>query len=397
MRRDYAELAGRGSRAATVARPEYGPACLSQASGSRSARLTRQAVEHLGLTSRAIPVLPASGCRASTPACRARCPRSGAAPARAAYDGEAWVIIPSYSGRGSHSGSASGPIHGSTPCSVRNSWPPRQLRRRADALGRRGQHVAGRPRPTPSKSPGVRLLRAAHDPRGQVAGVDHLHLVLRVGRRQRLAALGQPLRPVREAAGRVVGADDQPGPDHRRRQRPSRLLAGDLHRAVRLGVLPRSLSSYRLAQRDVGPGSGVSLSAYTLTVETKTQCASGNAATALRTRDGIRDVDDGVVLSAISSVRRRGPTRRPRAFGHPPDRPRVAQVTSCPRRRLPPRPPWTGTPNRRAPGSACRYPTPSPKLRGKRFRSERTSGWWFRGSGLAALTPQPPKHSVVEV
>jgi hypothetical protein len=23
--------------------------------------------------------------------------------------------------------------------------------------------------------------------------------------------------------------------------------------------------------------------------------------------------------------------------------------------------------------------------------------WWFRGSGLAALTPQPPEHSVVEV
>ena len=51
----------------------------------------------------------------------------------------------------------------------------------------------------------------------------------------------------------------------------------------------------RLHARAVGPGSGVALSAYTLIVDTNTQCASGQAATALRTCDGMpRHVDHRV-------------------------------------------------------------------------------------------------------
>ena len=81
---------------------------------------------------------------------------------------------------------------------------------------------SGRAGPTRVEDAGRPPLGHVQQPGRQVAHVDHLRLRLRPPRRQHAAALGHPRRPVREAVGGIVGADDQPRPDHQRapRQRP---------------------------------------------------------------------------------------------------------------------------------------------------------------------------------
>ena len=182
------------------------------------------------------------GCRAARPACRGRCRRTAARVRPASAErSKRWVIIPSYSGRGSHSGSASAPSTARPSARSRNSWPVHTRSGvGADALGHLGEDVADRHRLSDAVvDAGRAVLDAAHDPRRQVADVDELHAVLGIGRREHRAAIGQPLGPVAEAAGRVAGADDQAGPDHHRPRGAvdHGVLAGDLHRAVGLGVL----------------------------------------------------------------------------------------------------------------------------------------------------------------
>ena len=56
-------------------------------------------------------------------------------------------------------------------------------------------------------------LAELEQPGAEVAHVDELHLAALPPRREHLAAAGDPARPVGEAAGRVVRADDQAGAD----------------------------------------------------------------------------------------------------------------------------------------------------------------------------------------
>ena len=80
------------------------------------------------------------------------------------------------------------------------------------------------------------------------------------------------------------------------------------------------------------------LSAYTLPVDTNTQCASGTAATAARTCDGVRETSTTAskpVSSAGHSPLSRSSGTCSAPAGTGPDRPRQAQTTSWPRRTAP--------------------------------------------------------------
>ena len=114
--------------------------------------------------------------------------------------------------------------------------------------------------------------------------------------------LGQPLGPVRVAPRRVAGADDQPGPDHHRPRGAveHQSLAGDLHAAVRLRVLAQvAVLLDRLDQRAVGAGVRRLVVAVDVHRRDEHPVRGGQAATAFRTCDGMRDdVDDGVELLA---------------------------------------------------------------------------------------------------
>ena len=87
--------------------------------------------------------------------------------------------------------------------------------------------------------PGEAVLDAVHDPLGQVADVDELGEPLGRSRRDDLAAAAEPPRPVGEAAGRVVRADDQAGSDDQRALAEDALdlrLGESLQRSVVRGV-----------------------------------------------------------------------------------------------------------------------------------------------------------------
>src|SRR4051794_33180057 len=85
--------------------------------------------------------------------------------------------------------------------------------------------------------------------------------------------------------------------------------------------------------RLAGVPPGVASSAYTFTVETKTQCAEGYAATALRTQDG--NLPTSTTASKSPRSRGRGSPRSTLTSRAPsgtdPDAPRAAHVTSWPR------------------------------------------------------------------
>ena len=88
--------------------------------------------------------------------------------------------MPSYSGRGSHSGSEPGPAHGSTPCSVRKPWSTQVYvgcgadpRRDLVQQVRQPLHRAD-----PVEDAGAALLRRVDDPGRQVADVDDLDRVV---------------------------------------------------------------------------------------------------------------------------------------------------------------------------------------------------------------------------
>ena len=76
------------------------------------------------------------------------------------------------------------------------------------------------PHGTPSfvalKMPESSRLDRVEDPGREIADVDELRVPVRRSGREDLAAALEPLRPVREAAGRVVRPDDQPRPDDQR-------------------------------------------------------------------------------------------------------------------------------------------------------------------------------------
>ena len=91
-----------------------------------------------------------------------------------------------------------------------------------DGAGRRAgdppggvDHRPHRRRPRDVERPGVALLGGTDDPGGEVADVDDLHRPPRGPGDEDVAAAGDPVGPVREAAGRVVRADDQPRPHAR--------------------------------------------------------------------------------------------------------------------------------------------------------------------------------------
>ena len=87
-----------------------------------------------------------------------------------------------------------------------------------------------------------------HDPRAEIAHVDELHGCIRRRGRKHSSSLGDPARPVREAVGRIVRADDEPGTDDqpavtvRIRDDP---LAHRLERAVVLDALARRIIELR--------------------------------------------------------------------------------------------------------------------------------------------------------
>ena len=168
---------------------------------------------------------------AARPGCRGRCRRR---------DGRRGLPRARPRGRGSSSrrtraaaataAAPPSPIHGSTSCSVRNSWPVHTtLRRGADTLGRCGDDLADRRhRPDAVEDTGLPGLDAADDPLGDVAGVDDLHAVVGStpdrgpGRR-----IGQPLGPVRCSAptgrrGRRSARAGSPSTARRRRARVAR-------------------------------------------------------------------------------------------------------------------------------------------------------------------------------
>ncbi len=165
------------------------------------------------------------------------------------------------------------------------------------------------------------LLARGDDPRGEVAGVGHLHHVGGVAGGEHLAAGGEPARPVAEAAGRVLGADDQPGSQHHRRRGAveDQPLAGDLHRAVGLGVhLQVDVLLDRLDQRQ---GRGGAARGRVVGVHVDGGDEHPVRRGVRRERGphpgGVpRHVDDGVVLAEVGE--RAGPVdgHQPRAVRH---------------------------------------------------------------------------------
>src|SRR4051794_32452342 len=85
--------------------------------------------------------------------------------------------------------------------------------------------------------------------------------------------------------------------------------------------------------RVAGVPPGVASSAYTLTVETNTQCAEGYAVRALRTHDGLRATSTTASNSPRSGGRgwSRSTTTSRAPSGTAPDVPRAAHATSWPR------------------------------------------------------------------
>ncbi len=78
-------------------------------------------------------------------------------------------------------------------------------------------------------------LGQVDQPRAEIPGIDELHLILGWRRRDDLSTAGDPVRPVGEASGGVVGADDQPRPNARLplgEDLGDRLLAERLQRPV---------------------------------------------------------------------------------------------------------------------------------------------------------------------
>ena len=85
------------------------------------------------------------------------------------------------------------------------------------------------------KRPPVLLFGEVDQPTRQVADVDELDGLLGRSRDEDFAAAGNPVGPVREAPGRVVRADDEPGADERvavRDRLLDRALAEHLQGAV---------------------------------------------------------------------------------------------------------------------------------------------------------------------
>ena len=149
-----------------------------------------------------------------------------------------------------------------------------ELERGVVGVGRRGSSTAGRSSPrrpgrsrnpaSPRRRPRRRTRRASsrsvcacggevalngplrssstqrEHPAGEVADVDHLHRL--VGRREDRAAALDPARPVGEAVGRVVRADDQAGADEDRAvaERRARPLARRAPSARRSSRSPRA-------------------------------------------------------------------------------------------------------------------------------------------------------------
>ena len=201
---------------------------------------------------------------------------------------------------------------------------PHDVRGGADALGGGRDDLADRlHRPDAVEDAGLPGLDAAHDPLGDVAGVDDLHPVVGRSRTEDRAGLGQPLGPVRVATRRVARADDQPGPDHHRPRGAveHQSLAGDLHAAVRLRVLAQvAVLLDRLDQRAVGAGVGrlvVAVDVHRRHEHPVRGRPRGHGLPYVR-RDA-RDVDDGVELLArelggyvVGAV----PDHVPRPVGH---------------------------------------------------------------------------------
>ena len=202
------------------------------------------------------------------------------------------------------------------------------------------QLAAGQPRPDPVVGAGPALLRAVHDPGCEVAYVDHLDRVRRRTGREHFAAVGDPVRPVAEPAGRVARPDDQPGADDhgRRRTGLDELLARDLHRAVGLRARGRILvrrqriaDSQRRGRPTGGPVVGIDVDRR----HEHPVCVRERGHRLAYPGGGAGHVDHGVpVARQLGSVRRahgrRSGALRPRVAE--PDSPRQAQVTSWPRR-----------------------------------------------------------------
>ena len=145
-------------------------------------------------------------------------------------------------------------------------------------------------------------------------------------------------RPVAEPAGRVLGSDDQPGPDHHRRGGAVEHdpLAGHLHRAVRLRVLLEVdvlLDRLDQRQRRRRPAGRRVVGVHVDRRDEDPVRVGVRRHRVAHPRRVPRHVDDRVELTEVGQ--RLGPVdldqrARPRA----PSRrcPRAAQVTSCPRR-----------------------------------------------------------------
>ena len=295
-----------------------------------------------------------------------------------------WVIIPSYSGRGSHSGSAASPIQGSTSCSVRNSWPvhttsgevptPSAVAAMTSPTGCTG--------PTPSKTPVCpdSTLRTIHSAMSRASMIC-------------TRSSGDPGPRTGPALGPAARASTCTAPTGRRGRRSARAGSPSTARRRR-GRVARRRPSCRRTPPGPRPGRGPPRSprpagrrcrgpASRCRCRRSPSTRTPSARPATRPRPSVRATgcarrrrrrrSSSLASSAgTSSARSQTTCRAP--SGTSPDRPRVTHVTSCPRA--------TASAavalerNTLPPSTRIRMRTPDPVgyLRGKRFRSERTPG-----------------------